>query len=78
MFNQEVFMSFKIYLFIKLLAVSRIVKWFEPSIEEERFLKQRLSPPQRPLCVVGGLGRKKKRTRGARWEGKERREASAT
>ena len=33
MFNQEVFMSFKIYLFIKLLAVSRIVKWFEPSIE---------------------------------------------
>ena len=28
-----------------------------------------LSPPQRPLCVVGRLGRKKKRARGARWEG---------
>ena len=28
-----------------------------------------LSPPQRPLCVVGRLGRKKKRGRGARWEG---------
>ena len=28
-----------------------------------------LSPPQRPLCVVGRLGRKKKRVRGARWEG---------
>ena len=27
-----------------------------------------LSPPQRPLCVVGRLGRKKKRARGARWE----------
>ena len=39
--------------------------------------KQWLSPPQRPLCVVGWLGRKKKRVRGARWEGKERRDASA-
>ena len=28
-----------------------------------------LSPPQRPLCLVGRLGRKKKRARGARWEG---------
>ena len=28
-----------------------------------------LSPPQRPLCVVGRLWRKKKRARGARWEG---------
>ena len=28
-----------------------------------------LSPPQRPLCVVGRLGRKKKRAQGARWEG---------
>ena len=28
-----------------------------------------LSPPQRPLCVVGRLKRKKKRARGARWEG---------
>ena len=28
-----------------------------------------LSPPQRLLCVVGRLGRKKKRARGARWEG---------
>ena len=27
-----------------------------------------LPPPQRPLCVVGRLGRKKKRARGARWE----------
>ena len=26
-----------------------------------------LSPPQRPLCVVGRLGRKKKRARGSRW-----------
>jgi len=25
-----------------------------------------LSPPQRPLCIVGRLGRKKKRARGAR------------
>ena len=24
-----------------------------------------LSPPQRPLCIVGRLGRKKKRARGA-------------
>ena len=31
-----------------------------------------LSPPQRPLCVVGRLGRKKKKARGARW--KEERE----
>ena len=30
---------------------------------------QTLSPPQRPVCVVGKLGRKKKRERGARWEG---------
>ena len=28
-----------------------------------------LSPPQRPVCVVGRLGRKKKRARGAWWEG---------
>ena len=28
-----------------------------------------LSPPQRPLCVVGRLGRKEKRERGTRWEG---------
>ena len=28
-----------------------------------------LSPPQRPLCVVGRLGRKKKRARRAGWEG---------
>ena len=28
-----------------------------------------LSPPQRPLCVVGRLGRKKERARVARWEG---------
>ena len=34
-----------------------------------------LSPPQRPLCVVGRLVRKKKRVRGGRWEGEERREA---
>ena len=38
-----------------------------------------LSPPQRPLCVVGRrlgrLGRNEKRARGARWEGGERREA---
>jgi len=29
-----------------------------------------LSPPRRPLCVAGRLGRKKKKARGARWEGK--------
>ena len=28
-----------------------------------------LSPPQGPLCVMGRLGRKKKRARGSRWEG---------
>ena len=28
-----------------------------------------LCPPQRPLCVVGVLGRKKYRAGGARWEG---------
>ena len=34
-----------------------------------------LSPPQRLLCVVGRLGRKKKRACGARWEGgREKRE----
>ena len=27
-----------------------------------------LSPPQRPLCVVGRLGRQKKTARGARWK----------
>ena len=34
-----------------------------------------LSPPPRPVCVVGRLGRKKKRARGARWEGEEKTEA---
>ena len=29
------------------------------------FAVDSLSPPQRPLCVVGRLGRKKKRARGA-------------
>ena len=32
-------------------------------------LPQNLSPSQRPLCVIGRLGRKKKKARGARWEG---------
>ena len=32
-------------------------------------LPQNLSTSQRPLCVVGRLGRKKKKARGARWEG---------
>ena len=27
------------------------------------------SLPQRPFCVVGRLGRKKKKARGARWKG---------
>ena len=35
------------------------------------FRRSLLSPPQRPLCVVGRLGRKKKRARGERWEGWE-------
>ena len=34
-----------------------------------------LSPPQRCLCVVGTLGRKKKQARGARWEREEARDA---
>ena len=33
---------------------------------------QALSPPQRPLCVVGRLERKKKRARRVRWEGEDR------
>ena len=38
-----------------------------------------LSPPHRPLCVVGRLGRKKKRARGAWWkeEREEEREVPA-
>ena len=35
-----------------------------------------LSPPQRPLCVVGRLGRKKKRAHGARWEGERQKRGS--
>ena len=35
-----------------------------------------LSPPQRLLCVVGRLGRKKKRARGARYEGKKEKRGS--
>ena len=33
-----------------------------------------LSPPERPLFVEGRLGRKKKRTQGARWEGEREEE----
>ena len=36
-----------------------------------------LSPPQRPLCIAGRLGRKKKKVRGARWKGKREKKASA-
>ena len=36
-----------------------------------------LSPPQRPLCIAGRLGRKKKKARGARWKGKREKKASA-
>ena len=35
-----------------------------------------LSPPQRLLCVVGRLGRKKKRVSGARWEGEREKRGS--
>ena len=35
-----------------------------------------LSPPQRPLCVVRRLGRKKKRARGAPWEGEKEKRGS--
>ena len=35
-----------------------------------------LTPPQRPLCVVGRLGRKKKRARGARREGEREKRGS--
>ena len=31
-------------------------------------LSSLLSPPRRPFCVVGRLGRKKKKARGAQWE----------
>ena len=35
----------------------------------EMKVSKALSLPERPLCVMGRLGRKKKRTRGERWEG---------
>ena len=35
-----------------------------------------LTPPQRPLCVVGRLGTKKKRARGARREGEREKRGS--
>ena len=35
------------------------------------------SPPQRPLCVVGRLGREKERARWARWEGEREQKAPA-
>ena len=34
-----------------------------------------LSPPQRPLCIVGRLEKRKKKARGGQWEG-EREEVS--
>ena len=35
----------------------------------EMKVSKALSLPERPLCVMGRLGRKKKRARGERWEG---------
>ena len=42
--------------------------------EKEEQIKQTLSPPQRPLCVVRGLGRGKKKARVERWEGERKEE----
>ena len=41
------------------------------------FRRSSPSPPQRPLSVVERLGRKKKRVRGARWEGERERMGSS-
>ena len=41
-----------------------------PSCDMEMIFHSCLSPPQRFLCVVGRLGRKKKRARGERLEGR--------
>ena len=40
----------------------------------KRRIRQTLSPPQRPLCVVGRLGRKKRERAGHDGKGEERRE----
>ena len=36
---------------------------------KEEQIRQNLSPPQKPLCVLRRLGRRKKKARGGRWEG---------
>lgn len=40
--------------------------------EKEEQIRQTMSPPQRPLCVVRGLGRGKEKARVGRWEEEER------
>ena len=40
---------------------------------KEEQIRQALSPPQRPLCVVRGL-REKKKARVVRWEGEREKE----
>ena len=48
----------------------RLTLVFENAFRTPRSaVPRKLSPSQRPLCIVGRLGRKKKRARGARWEG---------
>ena len=41
---------------------------FFPSLKKYFCIPWKLSPPQRPVCLVGRLGRKKKKARGGRWE----------
>ena len=48
------------------ISVISDTKWWRTYLNE-------LSPPQRPLCVVGRLGRREKKARGARWEGERER-----
>ena len=41
---------------------------FFPSLKKYFCIPWKLSPPQRPVCLVGRLGRKKKKARWRRWE----------
>ena len=41
---------------------------FFPSLKKYFCIPWKLSPPQRPVCLVGRLGRKKKKARQRRWE----------
>ena len=45
---------------------------FFPSLKKYFCIPWKLSPPKRPVCLVGRLWRKKKKARRRRWEGPHR------